>query len=66
MKIKYRWFCQNCEQTIITSEARTPDTKGCPTGYDVRFGIENDVVYEHIWHGEEIEEEEKIGWNKNY
>ena len=58
MKTKYKWTCENCGQTLITFEARTPVADGCPEGYDLQCGIpgEHVIVYKHVWHGEQVDE----------
>lgn len=60
MAIKYKWTCENCNQTIVTSGTRTPDAEGCPKGYGIEScGKYITTIYNHTWHGEEIDEPEK-------
>lgn len=57
--VKYKWTCENCNQTIITSGTRTPDADGCPEGYVKESCGELITIHKHIWHGEEIDAPEK-------
>lgn len=55
MAIKYKWTCENCRESIVTSGTRTPDALGCLYGNDGKL-VDGELVYFHTWHGEEIDE----------